>query len=296
MTVCVCLNNYLPIYSIKVQEHPSDVLWWHRQRTRTSLQTQQRRSCWTRVPNKVRASRVIVLLNTASKMSFSSSHPVAFQAFTLADSCADVATLLTLNSTPRYSEMKMKAKVKAGVLFFLLALVWHACLHLTAINLDKNRSGCLTPLSVHYKQFMVPLSVMSSPSCCIKLKCCIVFSRIARFTNVQHLSIHISKNFGAESTRVYYIGLRGEYSEVSHSCLKPKLLDLRWYVFFPDHSQYIVWNKPTNRLILLTSVLLWNVCSTCRDLIPFSTLKGWYTWNHQYVYMCRDVELQSWLD
>lgn len=41
------------------------------------------------------------------------------------------------------------------------------------------------------------------------------FSRIARFSNVQHLSIHISKNFGAESTRVYYIGLRGEYSEVS---------------------------------------------------------------------------------
>ncbi|KAG7218648.1 hypothetical protein INR49_019965 [Caranx melampygus] len=38
-------------------------------------------------------------------------------------------------------------------------------------------------------------------------------SRITRFSNVQHLSIHISKNFGAESTRVYYIGLRGEYSE-----------------------------------------------------------------------------------
>lgn len=45
--------------------------------------------------------------------------------------------------------------------------------------------------------------------------CCVMFSRIARFSNVQHLSIHISKNFGAESTRVYYIGLRGEYSEVS---------------------------------------------------------------------------------
>lgn len=153
MIVCVCLNNYLPIYSIKVQEHSSDVLWWHRQRTRTSLQTQQRHSCWTRVPNKVRAS-IVVLLNTASKMSFSSSHPVAFQAFTLADSCADVATLLTLNSTPRYSEMRMK--VKAVVLVFLLALVCHACFHLTAINLDRNRSGCLTPLSVHYKQFMVP--------------------------------------------------------------------------------------------------------------------------------------------
>ncbi|KAG7219319.1 hypothetical protein INR49_019123 [Caranx melampygus] len=38
-------------------------------------------------------------------------------------------------------------------------------------------------------------------------------TKITRFSNVQHLSIHISKNFGAESTRVYYIGLRGEYSE-----------------------------------------------------------------------------------
>ncbi|CAB1426341.1 unnamed protein product [Pleuronectes platessa] len=38
-------------------------------------------------------------------------------------------------------------------------------------------------------------------------------TKIARFSNVNHLSIHISKNFGAESTRIYYIGLRGEYSE-----------------------------------------------------------------------------------
>uniref|UniRef100_A0A8C5DMR8 PITH domain-containing protein 1 n=2 Tax=Gouania willdenowi TaxID=441366 RepID=A0A8C5DMR8_GOUWI len=38
-------------------------------------------------------------------------------------------------------------------------------------------------------------------------------TKIARFTNVNHLSIHISKNFGAENTRVYYIGLRGEFSE-----------------------------------------------------------------------------------
>uniref|UniRef100_A0A3Q3JL20 PITH domain-containing protein 1 n=1 Tax=Monopterus albus TaxID=43700 RepID=A0A3Q3JL20_MONAL len=38
-------------------------------------------------------------------------------------------------------------------------------------------------------------------------------TKIARFSSVQHLSIHISKNFGAENTRVYYIGLRGEYTE-----------------------------------------------------------------------------------
>ncbi|XP_041436947.1 PITH domain-containing protein 1 isoform X1 [Xenopus laevis] len=36
---------------------------------------------------------------------------------------------------------------------------------------------------------------------------------IARFSNVSHLSIHISKNFGAENTKIYYIGLRGEWTE-----------------------------------------------------------------------------------
>lgn len=55
-----------------------------------------------------------------------------------------------------------------------------------------------------------------------------MISRIARFSNVQHLSIHISKNFGSESTRVYYIGLRGEFSEVQ--CEK-KLLNL--FEFIP---------------------------------------------------------------
>ena len=39
-------------------------------------------------------------------------------------------------------------------------------------------------------------------------------SRISRFTNVYHLSIHISKNFGADTTKVFYIGLRGEWTEV----------------------------------------------------------------------------------
>lgn len=55
----------------------------------------------------------------------------------------------------------------------------------------------------------------------------VTFSRIARFSNVQHLSIHISKNFGEESTRVYYIGLRGEYSEVS-----------LFLFLFPKHLKY----------------------------------------------------------
>jgi len=37
-------------------------------------------------------------------------------------------------------------------------------------------------------------------------------TKIARFSNVNHLSIHVSKNFGSESTKVFYIGLRGEFT------------------------------------------------------------------------------------
>ncbi|XP_072357283.1 PITH domain-containing protein 1 isoform X2 [Scyliorhinus torazame] len=38
-------------------------------------------------------------------------------------------------------------------------------------------------------------------------------TKIARFSSVHHLSIHITKNFGAETTKIYYVGLRGEWSE-----------------------------------------------------------------------------------
>ncbi|XP_066494847.1 PITH domain-containing protein 1 [Tiliqua scincoides] len=38
-------------------------------------------------------------------------------------------------------------------------------------------------------------------------------TKISRFSNVNHLSIHISKNFGAETTKIFYIGLKGEWTE-----------------------------------------------------------------------------------
>lgn len=50
-----------------------------------------------------------------------------------------------------------------------------------------------------------------------------VFSfRIARFSNVYHLSMHFPKNFGAETTKIFYIGLKGEWTEVSESREKPE--------------------------------------------------------------------------
>ncbi|XP_010132553.1 PREDICTED: PITH domain-containing protein 1, partial [Buceros rhinoceros silvestris] len=38
-------------------------------------------------------------------------------------------------------------------------------------------------------------------------------TKITRFSNVYHLSIHFPKNFGAETTKIFYIGLKGEWTE-----------------------------------------------------------------------------------
>lgn len=40
--------------------------------------------------------------------------------------------------------------------------------------------------------------------------------RVVTFSSVYHLSIHIPTNYGADTTRIYYIGLRGEWQERHH--------------------------------------------------------------------------------
>ena len=37
--------------------------------------------------------------------------------------------------------------------------------------------------------------------------------KVARFSNTEHLSIHLPTNFGEETTKVYYIGLKGDFME-----------------------------------------------------------------------------------
>lgn len=44
----------------------------------------------------------------------------------------------------------------------------------------------------------------------------ITFHRPVQFSSVHHLSLYFPTNFGASNTRIYYIGLRGEFSEAHY--------------------------------------------------------------------------------
>lgn len=39
-------------------------------------------------------------------------------------------------------------------------------------------------------------------------------TRIVKFSGVNHLSLHLPKNFGEETTKVFYIGLKGDFTPV----------------------------------------------------------------------------------
>lgn len=41
-------------------------------------------------------------------------------------------------------------------------------------------------------------------------------TKVVTFNNVHHLSLHFPSNFGDDNTKIYYIGLRGEFSEQHH--------------------------------------------------------------------------------
>ena len=40
------------------------------------------------------------------------------------------------------------------------------------------------------------------------------FSQVVTFSSVHHLTLHFPTNFGADNTKIYYIGLAGEFTQV----------------------------------------------------------------------------------
>ncbi|CAG9854831.1 unnamed protein product [Phyllotreta striolata] len=41
-------------------------------------------------------------------------------------------------------------------------------------------------------------------------------TKVVTFNSVNHLTLHFPSNFGAETTKIYYIGLKGEFTEAHH--------------------------------------------------------------------------------
>lgn len=41
-------------------------------------------------------------------------------------------------------------------------------------------------------------------------------TQVVKFNSVHHLSLHFPSNYGEDTTRIYYIGLRGEFSKIHH--------------------------------------------------------------------------------
>lgn len=40
-----------------------------------------------------------------------------------------------------------------------------------------------------------------------------IFGRIVKFSSVYHLTLHFPKNHGADTTKIIFIGLKGDWSE-----------------------------------------------------------------------------------
>ena len=49
--------------------------------------------------------------------------------------------------------------------------------------------------------------------------------RVAKFNGVTSLLAYFPTNFGAETTKIYYIGLRGDYTKVNIVCVEHLVLE-----------------------------------------------------------------------
>lgn len=69
---------------------------------------------------------------------------------------------------------------------------------------------------ITYCNFHVSLDLLPRPS--------VFFLRYSRFQGVANLTLHFSDNFGGDTTKIYYIGLRGEATQVLRSCFPTYLV------------------------------------------------------------------------
>ena len=51
-------------------------------------------------------------------------------------------------------------------------------------------------------------SLVPDPACTLEYKV-----KTVKFSSVYHLTLHFPSNFGADESRIYYIGLAGEFSQ-----------------------------------------------------------------------------------
>lgn len=59
--------------------------------------------------------------------------------------------------------------------------------------------------------------------------------KVVTFSSVHHLSLHIPSNFGADETKIYWIGLKGEYTEAQRTGVVNAVYEAR--PMMQDHKQ-----------------------------------------------------------
>ena len=74
------------------------------------------------------------------------------------------------------------------------------CSNFPTVNVSKSSF----PAGIMFKKFMTKITSNS---------------RIVTFSSVHHLTIHIPQNFGADSTKIFYIGLKGEFTEANRNAV-----------------------------------------------------------------------------